>query len=180
MPLSGRRTGTTAATRALTPVSARKLLGAAVLSLCLVAGWLAFAPTALGGPTTYVVTDGTSMLPTFHADGLVITHTASSYRIGEVAAYHNKDLGIVVMHRIVARDGNRYVLKGDNNSFLDAYHPTRADFVGTEWAYVPKAGSVLQFLRSPAAFAAIMALLGMFAASAYVPRRSRRRRRHHA
>jgi signal peptidase I len=166
--------------RALKLPRVRTLVRAAPLALVLVTAWLAFAPTALGGPTTYVVTDGTSMLPSFTANGLVITHTASSYRVGEVAAYHNKDLGIVVMHRIVARDGDRFVLKGDNNSFLDSYRPTRADFVGKEWIYLPKAGAVLQFLRSPLAFAVIMALLGMFAASAYVPRRSRRRRRHHA
>jgi signal peptidase I len=158
----------------------RRLLTGLLVLFVLAIGWLTLAPTAIGGSTSFVVTDGISMLPHFHADGLVVTRQQHFYRVGEVVAYHNAQLKSVVMHRIVATEGNRYVFKGDNNDFIDTFHPTKAEIVGKEWVYVPKAGQVLQFLRSPAAFAVIMALLGMFAASAYVPRRSRRRRRHHA
>jgi signal peptidase I len=162
------------------PLRFRRLLAGGLTVLVILLGWWLIAPVQIGGGSSYVVTDGISMLPHFRAEGLVITRSASSYHVGEVAAYHNQQLHTVVMHRIVATEGNRYVFKGDNNDFMDTFHPTKAQIVGKEWIYVPSAGRILKFLRSPAPFALIMALLGMFAASAYVPRRSRRRRRHHA
>lgn len=120
------------------------------------------------------------MLPHFHENGLVITREQQSYHIGEVVAYHNKRLHTVVMHRIVARDGSRYVFKGDNNDFQDHYHPTRDDLVGAEWIYWPDGGRYLAMLRQPAAFGVILGLLGLFAIKSFMPVRVRnRRRRHH-
>jgi signal peptidase I len=140
--------------------------------------YLQLAPVQLGGRASYVVTDGVSMLPTFTADGLVVTRVEDGYNVGDVVAYHNRQLGEVVMHRIVARDGSTFVFKGDNNDFRDGYHPANADLVGKEWVYWPGAGRYLKFLRNPLTFAVIvggMALVGMRS-----PRRSRRRSRHHA
>jgi hypothetical protein len=119
------------------------------------------------------------MLPHFHANGLVITRQQDSYSVGDVAAYHNQELHAVVMHRVVARDGQRYVFKGDNNTFADSFHPDASEIVGREWLYWPGAGAALRLVRTPAIFATTMAILGMFGAKAYVPRRSRRRRHHH-
>lgn len=155
----------------------RLVLG--VLGICgLLIAWGLFAPTAIGGPASFVVTDGTSMLPHFVANGLVVTRTEDHYCVGEVVAYHNKQLKAVVMHRIVARDGNRFVFKGDNNDFRDQYHPTKADLVGKEWIYLPGAGRYLLWLRNPATFAII---IGLMALVSFRPdSRSRRRRRHHA
>jgi signal peptidase I len=169
-----------AATVQRNPPRIRRLLAGGLTVGLILLVWLLLAPVQIGGGASYVVTDGISMLPHFRAEGLVITRSMSAYHVGEVAAYHNQQLHTVVMHRIVATQGNRYVFKGDNNDFIDTFHPTRAEIVGKEWIYIPSAWRILKFLRSPAAFALIMALLGMFAASAYVPRRSRRRRRHHA
>lgn len=118
------------------------------------------------------------MLPRFVANGLVITRTEHEYPVGEVVAYYNKQLKAVVMHRIVARDGNRYVFKGDNNDFRDQYHPTKAELVGREWLYLPGAGSYLLWLRNPATFAIV---IGLIALVSFRPAgRTRRRRRHHA
>lgn len=163
-------------------MSRRVVRVAAALLLVLLAAvaWRVLGPSTVGGTASYVVTDGTSMLPRFRADGLVITRQQNDYRVGDVVAYHNRKLGVVVMHRIVARDGDRYVFKGDNNGFLDTYHPVAGDLVGKEWVYWPGAGRALKSLRSPGTFALVIGLLGGFAATAYVPRRNRRRRRHHA
>jgi signal peptidase I len=137
-----------------------------------------FAPTIVGGPASYVVTDGISMLPKFHANGLVITRERSDYHVGEVVAYHNHQLGKVVMHRIVGRDGGRYVFKGDNNDFADQYHAKRSDLVGKEWVYWPGGGRYLNMLRNPFTFAVILGLVTL--AAFWGPKHSRRRRRHHA
>lgn len=135
-------------------------------------------PTALGGPASYVVTDGTSMLPHFKADGLVVTRAQDSYHVGEVVAYHNRQLHVVVMHRIVARDGNRFVFKGDNNNFRDLYHPTRADLVGKEWVYIPAGGRYLQWLRSPLVFALLLGLMGWIIGAAFVSKGASREATH--
>ena len=160
----------------------RALTSRVVATLTLVAlvatAWLAFAPTAIGGPASYVVTDGVSMLPRFHGDGIVVTQRQAQYHVGEVVAYHNEQLHAVVMHRIVGRDGRRFVFKGDNNDYADQYHPTKAELVGKEWVYWPGAGRYLLMLRNPWTFAVIIGGITMlaFAGSG----RSRRRRHHHA
>src|SRR5207245_6796429 len=95
--------------------------------------WLAFAPTRLGGSVDYAVIYGTSMEPGLHRGDLVVLHTRGSYSVGEAVGYHNRELGRVVLHRIVGRLGDRYVFKGDNNSFLDTYHPTGSELIGRMW-----------------------------------------------
>ena len=79
----------------------RYLWGACALALvgCL---WFLFAPSALGGSTSYVVTDGVSMEPRFHAGDLALVRSGGDYRVGQIVAYHNRQLGTVVLHRIVA------------------------------------------------------------------------------
>lgn len=140
--------------------------------------WLTLAPVAIGGPTSYVITDGTSMLPTFHGDGLVMTRKDSSYHVGEVVAYHNAQLHSVVMHRIVGMDGNHFIFKGDNNPHADFYHPVQSEIVGREWIYIPNGGKYFNLLREPLFFAIVMAALGAYAV-ARPGSPSRRSRRHH-
>lgn len=156
----------------------RRVVSGLVAAVVLVGGWFLLAPVAIGGPTSYVVTQGVSMLPRFQPNGLVLTRAQNSYHVGEIVAYHNHQLKAVVMHRIVARDGSRYVMKGDNNDFRDSYHPTRSDLIGREWISIPHGGAFFQFLRKPIVFGVIIGVLSMISASAYAPRKSRRRRRH--
>lgn len=157
---------------------ARAAVLLAAAALIGVAAWRTAVPLALGGPASYVVTDGTSMLPHFRADGLVVTEAASTYSVGQVVAYRNHDLRAVVMHRIVALDGDRYVFKGDNNDFRDQYHATRNDLVGRESLYWPGAGRYLRILRNPLTFGMVVAVVTALSLGA--TRRSRRRRRHNA
>lgn len=155
----------------------RSLSGIAISAFAL-GFWLLLGPVAIGGPASYVITDGISMLPNFHGDGLVITQRQDQYHVGEVVAYHNEQLHAVVMHRIVGRDGKRFVFKGDNNDFRDQYHPTKAELVGKEWVYWPGAGRYLLMLRDPWTFAVIIGGITMLAFAG--SDRSRRRRHHHA
>lgn len=151
-----------------------RLVGTLALAAAL---WVGFAPQQLGGSTSYVITYGISMLPHFHAGDLVLLREEPSYHVGEVAGYHNGQLGVVVMHRIIAISDGRYVFKGDNNSFTDSYHPTKSQIVGAEWIHLPGVGHYLADLRSPAVAALALALLWILSFS--FKTRSRRQRRRH-
>jgi signal peptidase I len=149
------------------------------LGAVLLLGWLTLAPLSRGGGTSYVIVNGISMLPHYRAGGLVLIRRESSYRVGEVIAYHNAQLHEVVMHRLVVREGHRFVFKGDNNSFEDPYHASAADLVGVERVYLPGVGRAVETLHQPIFFAVVLGALGIYSSRAYLPRRSRRRRRHH-
>ena len=99
---------------------------------CWPALWLLLAPTAVGGSTRWVVTDGVSMEPRFHSGDLALVREQSDYRVGQIVAYRNRQLDTIVLHRIVARDGSRYVFKGDNNNFVDFEHPRRSQLLGRD------------------------------------------------
>ena len=152
-------------------------LAAAALAFVL---WVELAPPQLGGSTTYVIAEGHSMLPRFRGGDLVILRGQPSYHAGEVAAYRNRQLGIVVMHRIIAVHGTHYVFKGDNNDFVDTYEPPRTGIVGVVWLHLPAVGTYLQRLRAPVAASMLLAALGLFALWPQPKSRHQRRRRHHA
>jgi signal peptidase I len=150
-----------------------RLITGAILLLFAVA-WLIAGPAQLGGATTYVTTHGISMQPRLHTGDLALVRPAAQYRVGDVVAYRSDVLRSVVLHRIIARDGDRYVFKGDNNDFVDPEHPRRAELIGRMWLRVPRGGAILGWLRIPA----IAALLcGGIALVAVWPTRRRRRDR---
>ena len=134
---------------------------AAALTLLLgLAGlWWAAAPPALGGKTTIVTVDGTSMLPQYKRADLVALRQVSHYEVGDVVGYRSSMLHRVVIHRIVGIKKDHYTFKGDNNNFTDPDQPTRADLVGKDAAHIPALGNVLQFLRKPWILALLAALV---------------------
>ena len=155
-----RRTGLTVVT-----------LAAAVL------GWLLLAaPTTLGGSTTYVRVHGISMEPRFHTGDLAILRQADQYEPGDVVAYRSQLLGTAVMHRIVEDRDGHYTFKGDNNSWLDPEHPTRADLIGRLVVRVPHGGTWLARLASPPYLAAAAVLLLSAGGTAARSRHRRKRR----
>ena len=151
-----------------------------LLTVCAVtaAACAVLAPARLGGSLVYVVVDGSSMQPQLHKGDLVLVDTAAGgdYRVGEVVAYRNPQLGRIVLHRIVAESGARYLFKGDHNDFVDFYHPSRSDLIGRLWLRVPAAGSVLLWLRKPLHVGMVGLLLGLLLVSGSSKRRGRRRR----
>jgi signal peptidase I len=133
--------------------------GAAALTLLALAGlWWATAPPALGGKTTIVTVDGTSMLPQYKRADLVALRPVSHYKVGDVVGYRSSMLHRVVLHRIVGIKNGHYTFKGDNNSFTDPDQPTRADLVGKDAVHLPALGNVLQALRKPWLLALLAAL----------------------
>src|SRR5436305_3517801 len=92
-------------------------LGALIALVAVGALWYELAPAKLGGSHEYAVVDGISMNPKLHAGDLVLLGASSRYAVGDVVGYRNRQLGRLVLHRIVGKAGDRYVFKGDNNSF---------------------------------------------------------------
>jgi signal peptidase I len=128
----------------------------ALAALLLAAAWL-FWPLALGGGTVYVTTHGISMQPRFHTGDLAILRAADHYSVGDVVAYRSVTMKTTVMHRIVAMDGDRFVIQGDNNSWLDPDEPTPDLVLGKLWLRIPQGGKALGLINSPAALGLIAA-----------------------
>ncbi len=163
------------------PRRIRKILFSALGLIILGTAWFYFAPTQLGGSTTYVVTHGTSMEPHFHTGDLAIVRGQSNYHVGEVVAYHNHQLHTIVLHRIVGREGDRYLFKGDNNNFVDPEHPVASQLIGALWIHIPGVGLRLQSIRSPLVMG-ILLFVGvlLLAGGAFARTQGRRRGQRHA
>jgi signal peptidase I len=131
---------------------------ALTLAAVLVMAWIFLAPLPLAGKNSYLVTSGTSMLPDIKRGDLVVTRRVSVYRVGDVVAYREPRIG-AVLHRIVAIEGEHYVLQGDNNDFLDPYRPMNSEIMGKQAVHVPGAGTWLARMRQPRN-AAMLALAG--------------------
>ncbi len=163
------------------PRRIRTLLATALGLVVLGTTWFYLAPTQLGGSATYVVTHGISMEPRFHSGDLAIVRSQSSYHVGEIVAYHSHDLHTIVLHRIIGRQGDRYIFKGDNNNFVDPEHPLAGQLMGALWIHIPGAGVRLQSIRSPAVMGGLI-FVGMLllTGGAFTQRRRRRHRQQRA
>ncbi|WP_299029613.1 EAL domain-containing protein [uncultured Thermanaerothrix sp.] len=123
----------------------------------LVVVWVLLAPRAFGGGVDYLILSGNSMAPRFVRGDLVLVRPAPFYQVGDVVAYRHPEVG-PVFHRIIAQEGEHFVLQGDHNTWVDGYRPTAAEILGKLWWHVPGLGRVILALRTPAALAALSGL----------------------
>jgi signal peptidase I len=131
-------------------------LGVAVLAIWV----LTLRPALLGGPATYIVVRGGSMLPEYHSGDLVVLHVADGYAVGDIVGYvvpaGEVGAGHVVLHRIVGGDGQTgFTMEGDNNPAPDPWLPRTSDVAGRLWLLVPGLGSVITLIHQPATAAAL-------------------------
>lgn len=162
------------------PACPRWLRRISLVGVCALAATalVVLVPSRLGGSLTYVVIEGSSMQPRLHGGDLALVDTnVNKYRVGQIVAYRNPQLGRVVLHRIVAESGNRYLLKGDNNDFVDFYRPGRSDLIGRLWLRVPFIGGVLLWLLTPLHVGIVGLLLGLVLVGGGSASRPRRRAR---
>jgi len=131
--------------------------------IALAVAWYFFAPTQIGGQASYVTIRGVSMEPVMHKGDLVILRKGSHYEVGDIAAYRSTDIHQVVLHRIVGKDGQRYIMKGDNTTGPDRQRPVFADFVGERWIQVDGAGTWLNRAREPKSAALLAGLAVLLA-----------------
>ncbi len=132
-----------------------------VLSFALLIGiWLLFAPIQLGGQVTYVIISGNSMEPGFHLGDLAIIRQEEIYNVGDIVTYHNAELGKFVIHRIIELTDDHFILKGDNNTWIDTYQPTQAEIIGKLWVFVPAMGKAVEWIRTPINMTLIITIMG--------------------
>ncbi len=111
--------------------------------------WIVFAPVQIGGQAGYIIITGNSMEPLFHTGDLVIVRRAPIYGIGTAVAYKNAILGRVVFHRIIDQELDRFIFKGDNNTWTDSYKPTQAELIGELWIHLSLVGNSVLWARQP-------------------------------
>ena len=157
--------------------SLTRVLAGALGLLLLAAGWLFLGPTQLGGSTSYAVIVGTSMEPMLHRGDLAVIREESTYRAGDVVLYEAAELGSNVLHRIVRVQDGRFVLKGDNNDFLDSEQPTEEQIVGKLWLSAPQVGRVTGWLNEPSHAALLVGLATLLALAGGAGAGAARRRR---
>ena len=162
-------------------MSSRRITGIAaglLAAVALAGAWIFFAPTQLGGGTSYAILvgiDGARPAPW----RLAVVRKQSIYRPGDVVLYDSRELGAKVLHRIVRVEDGRFVLKGDNNPFLDPERVTEDQIVGSLWTSAPAVGRVSEWLRVPlhsallVGFVTLIALGGGVGAGAAVRRGGR-------
>jgi signal peptidase I len=140
--------------------------------------WTFFAPTKLGGTTTYSVTDGISMNPLLYKGDFAVIRAQSSYHVGEVVLYQNQVLHKSVLHRIYLIQNGNYFFKGDNNGFVDPGYATRSELVGALWFHIPHAGAVFGWFGVPvhASLLAAIAAMAVVLTGAKTSKGGRRRR----
>ena len=142
-------------------------LSSAAMVVFFALAWVLFAPPQIGGQTSYVILNGNSMEPGMKRGDLAIVREAGSYKPGDVVTYRHPQIGPVI-HRIIGNDGARFVLQGDNNDFIDSYHPDQGEVVGKLWIHIPGVGTWLARFREPVSMAGLLfvAFIGFGGAAA--------------
>ena len=90
-----------------------------------------------------------SMEPELHVDDVVIIRHSGSYAVDDVVVFQSGNS--LVIHKIIAIDGETVTTKGVANNIAD--DPIRLSAIkGKAVASVPKVGAVVRFLKSPVGF----------------------------
>lgn len=87
-----------------------------------------------------------SMEPELEVDDLIIVKQQDEYFVGDMVVFQSH--GVLIVHRIIAMDGETVITQGDANNTAD--DPIQLeDIKGSVICTIPSAGVALNFLRSP-------------------------------
>jgi signal peptidase I len=123
-----------------------RFIWAALTAVCLALLWNSFAPIQLGGNVSYAIVIGSSMQPNFSTGDLTIMRVAPAYQPGDVVIYVHPETGWII-HRVVGENERGYLLRGDNNGWVDTYQPTDAEIVGKLWRHLPANEATTELLE---------------------------------
>lgn len=122
------------------------------LLLWLVIGFNAWFlwPSSLGGATTFVVVNGSSMEPLYSSGDLVVARKGSP-AVGDVVVYRPEGLGDAkVVHQIVGGDADTgWDVQGINNDWLDQWHPTNREVAGIVVLRIDASNQLGSLILSP-------------------------------
>jgi signal peptidase I len=135
-------------------------LQAALTLILLGLAWLDFAPTQVGGRSTYVVVTGNSMEPVLQYGDLAVLSRTHDYQVGDIVVYSAPRLGPVI-HRIAAQDGDRFIMQGDNNDWIDSHQPVEEEIQGELWFRIPKVGRIVHGFQTPLGAALLAGVVGI-------------------
>lgn len=107
------------------------------------------------------------MEPDFSLGDLVVARKGAMYEEDHRVVYQHPQVGYV-FHRIVDQDKDEFTLKGDNNDWLDSFHPTESDIVGKYWFVIPGGGTAVRKLREPVYFASFTLISIVIIASLFL------------
>lgn len=113
-------------------------------------------PPGIFGYYHFIVTSG-SMEPTFSAGDLVIARERESYRPGTVVTFRDGE-GSLVTHRIVGTVEGSFITQGDANNVQDRELLSPDRIVAEVVTYIPGAGSIILFFRSPLGILVLLAV----------------------
>ena len=107
-------------------------------------------PFGYGGA---VVLSG-SMEPAIGVDELIIVKAEQDYNPGDIVVYQTGKM--LVVHRIVAMDGETVITRGDANNTDDS-PIAPAQIKGKVIAHIPQVGAAVRLLKTPAATVMLIA-----------------------
>lgn len=109
------------------------------------------------------------MEPHLHRGDLVIASPAARYTIGDVVAYRTAG-GATILHRIIGTAGDRFVMRGDANTWTDPYEPSRRHIVGRVDHRLSGVGRALEWLRSPLPMSLTVGVVSFLVGARYTRR----------
>ena len=146
--------------------------------LALAASWFLLIPAGVGGYTSYVMVDGTSMEPLLHTGDLAVASRLPGHELGDLVVFAIGP-GSLVIHRLVDRDPNgEWITQGDNKPARDPWTVADSAIQGTYLFAVPGAGERVAWLKARplavAFFAGVLAMAMYLPLGLLLPRRWRR------
>ena len=131
-------------------------------------------PVFLFGKTTmWVLTD--SMAPTIHSRSYILVKkaTAADVEEGDIVAFYSTDpqiSGQLNTHRVIKKDGDVFVTKGDGNPVDDGIYSAKAEnIVGIYEKTLPAMTFLGRIVLSEVGFMAVVFLLLLVTAFCYLP-----------
>lgn len=96
-----------------------------VLLISIFIGILFFFNIKINGPIikifncSFLVVSSGSMFPELAIGDVIIIKECEDYKVGDVITY-NVDNDYLITHRIIERNGDNFITKGDNNNIKDS------------------------------------------------------------
>lgn len=98
------------------------------------------------------------MEPTLSPGDIVII-SKTNFDIKDVVVYTTEDnKQVQIIHRIIAKENDNYILQGDNNNFIDPYNPTQLQILGKMIFKIPKLGTLFFYLSLPLVWISLLFL----------------------